>query len=232
MDIQVIGSGSTGNAYVVSDGKTSVLLDCGLSIKQLQAATGHTISRMDGCLLSHSHGDHSKAHRDVSKLGVSIYTHRDTIEQIRGVGHRYKAIEGGVQFRIGTFDVLPFELVHDVKNHGFLIYSTVTGEKLLYATDTMYLPYRFNGITHWIIEANNDDEVMAENVERGGLDRGLRNRIRRSHMSIETLLGVFSANDMSKAEKIYLCHLSGDNSREAEFKDKVEKATGAHVIVC
>ena len=107
-----------------------------------------------------------------------------------------------------------------------------TGEKLVYVTDTMYLPYRFRGITHWMIECNNDLEAMEANVEAGTLNRGLKHRIQRSHMSIETLLGIFQANDMAQAEQIYLLHLSDDNSREAEFLDRVIKATGAQVIVC
>lgn len=232
MDIQIIGSGSSGNAYRISDGKTAILLDCGLPIAKLQAATGHTISALDACLITHSHQDHCKAHKDLARLGVDVYTHLDTIAQMRGVGHRYKPVTHNRQITVGTLDILPFNLVHDVTNTGWLIYSNTTGEKLLYVTDTMYLPYRFQGITHWLIEANNALEAMEENVEAGTLDRGLKHRIQRSHMSIQTLLEIFAANDMSKTEQIYLIHLSDDNSRADDFRDQVEKATGAHVIVC
>lgn len=232
MDIQVIGSGSSGNAYRISDGRTTILLDCGLSIAKLQAATGYTISTLDACLITHSHQDHCKAHRDIVRLGVDIYTHLDTIVQMRGVGHRYRPIVHNRQFTVDTLNILPFDLVHDVINTGWLIYSNVTGEKLLYVTDTMYLPYRFTGVTHWLIEANNALEAMEENVEAGTLNRGLKHRIQKSHMSIQTLLDIFAANDMSKTEQIYLIHLSDDNSRADDFRDRVEKATGAHVIVC
>lgn len=232
MDIKIIGSGSSGNAYTISDGRTRLLLDCGLPLTKLQAATGHTISSLDACLITHSHGDHCKAHKDLARLGVDIYTHPDTIAEMRAQGHRYKAIRHGEQIAIGSFDILPFDLVHDVTNTGWLCSSRETGEKLVYVTDTMYLPYRFRGITHWMIEANNDLEAMDENVEEGRLNRGLKYRIQKSHMSIDTLLGVFAANDMSQTEQIYLLHLSDENSREAEFLDKVVKATGAQVIVC
>ena len=232
MDIRIIGSGSAGNAYTISDGRTRIMLDCGLPIAKLQAGTGHTISSLDACLITHSHQDHCKAHKDLARLGVDIYAEPDTLGEIKAQGHRYKAVWAMQQFSVGTFDVLPFQLVHDVTNLGWLIYSRETGEKLLYVTDTMYLPYRFQGITHWMIEANNDLEAMEENVAEGALSRGLKHRIQKSHMSIDTLLGVFEANDMSQAEQIYLLHLSDANSREAEFLDRVEKATGAQVIVC
>lgn len=232
MEIKAIGSGSSGNGYLVSDGMTRLLLDCGLPIKQLQAATGYTISSLDGCLISHSHQDHCKAHRDLARLGVDIYAEPDTLGEMHAQGHRYKAVWAMEQFTIGTFDVLPFDLVHDVTNLGYLLYSRETREKLLYATDTMYLPYRVSGVTHWLIEANNDLGAMEDNVASGRLNRGLKHRIQRSHMSLETLLGIFQANDMSQTEQIWLIHLSDDNSLEAEFLDAVEKATGAQVLIC
>lgn len=232
MDIQIIGSGSSGNSYTISDGRTRLMLDCGLPLAKLQAATGYTISGLDACLITHSHQDHCKAHKDLARLGVDLYAHPDTIREMKAQGHRYKAIQHGTQFNVGTFDILPFDLVHDVTNTGWLCQSRETGEKLVYVTDTMYLPYRFRGITHWMIECNNDLEAMEENVEAGTLNRGLKHRIQKSHLSIDTLLGIFQANDMAQAEQIYLLHLSDDNSREAEFLDRVVKATGAQVIVC
>lgn len=232
MNIKIIGSGSGGNAYIAGDGKTRLMLDCGLPMAKLQEATGYTISSLDACLITHSHSDHCKAHGDLARMGVDIYAHPDTIAEMRAQGHRYKAIQHGKQFIVGTFDILPFDLVHDVTNTGWLCQSRATGEKLVYVTDTMYLPYKFNGITHWMIECNNDLNTMEDNVAEGRLDRGLKHRIQRSHMNIDTLLGVFEANDMAQAEQIYLLHLSDANSQEAEFLDKVIKATGAQVIVC
>lgn len=232
MDIKIIGSGSSGNAYTITDGKTRILLDCGLPLAKLQAATGHTISSLDACLITHSHQDHCKAHKDLARLGVDIYAHQDTINEMRAQGHRYKPVEHMMQFTVGSFNILPFSLVHDVTNTGWLCHSAATGEKLVYVTDTMYLPYRFQGITHWMVEANNDFRAMEENVEEGRLNRNLKHRIQRSHMSIDTLLGAFEANDMSQTEQIYLLHLSDENSREEEFLDRVVKATGAQVIVC
>ena len=232
MDIKIIGSGSSGNAYIVSDGKTGILLDCGLPIQKIQEATGYTISGLTACLITHSHGDHCKAHKNLARMGVDIYAHPDTIAEMGAQGHRYKPIQHMVQFALGSFDILPFGLVHDVTCTGWLCHSRATGEKLVYVTDTMYLPYRFKGITHWMIEANNDLEAMDANVAAGSLSRVLKHRIQRSHMSIDTLLGVFAANDMSQAEQIYLLHLSDANSKEDDFRDRVIKATGAQVIVC
>ena len=232
MNIQIIGSGSSGNAYLIKTGDTRILLDCGLPIRQIQRAINYAAAGLDGCLITHSHKDHSRAHRELARLAVDIYAHQDTLEEMGGRGPRYHAIRHREPFNVGGFEILPFDLVHDVTNTGWLCQSRETGEKLVYVTDTMYIPYKFRGITHWLVECNNTLEAMEENVEAGTLNRGLKHRIQNSHMSLETLLDVFRANDMSKTEQIYLIHLSDANSREAEFRDKVARETGAQIIVC
>ena len=55
MQIEVLGSSSKGNAYLVSDGQTSLLLDCGLPYAEMQEKSGFKISQVSGCLISHLH---------------------------------------------------------------------------------------------------------------------------------------------------------------------------------
>ena len=61
MKIESFGSSSAGNCYRVSDRTTSLLLEAGLPLKKIRVATGHQLSALAGCLVSHEHGDHSKA---------------------------------------------------------------------------------------------------------------------------------------------------------------------------
>lgn len=55
MQVEVLGSSSQGNAYIINDGKTSILLECGLPMKEMQIKSGFRISQMSGCLISHLH---------------------------------------------------------------------------------------------------------------------------------------------------------------------------------
>ena len=55
MQIEILGSSSLGNAYIVNDGKTSLLLDCGLSMSEMQAKSDFRVSQVSGCLISHQH---------------------------------------------------------------------------------------------------------------------------------------------------------------------------------
>ena len=55
MQTEVLGSSSLGNAYIVNDGKTSLLLECGLPMKEMQVKSDFRVSQVSACLISHQH---------------------------------------------------------------------------------------------------------------------------------------------------------------------------------
>ena len=61
MTFTSLASSSKGNAYVVSDGETTLLLECGLTFKELQKRLGYGVAGITACLVSHEHQDHAKA---------------------------------------------------------------------------------------------------------------------------------------------------------------------------
>lgn len=233
MEIQIIGTGSTGNAYKIEDGQTELLLDAGLPIKRIQEALKFKLTSLEGCLVTHRHGDHSKAVKDLIKKGIDVYSNTDTLQHT-GVleNHRAHQVTAGKQFDIGTFKIVPFEAVHDVPCLGFIIYSTVTKEKLLYLTDSMYSPVQVPGITHMILEVNYVSEIATENVENGVINRAYKNRVINTHMSLDTAIALLKTYDISKLQQVYICHLSDNNSDEAGIKEAIQKATGVQVIIC
>jgi len=233
MDIKILASSSAGNAYRISDGRTSLLLDAGIPIKAIQVGCEFKVTQMDGCFVSHSHKDHSKAARDLAKLGVDIYTSKGTIEACGLSGHRIHAVKALQELTIGTFKVLPFDVQHDAPEPlGFLFTSVETGEKLLYFTDTYYIKYRFQGLTHIMAECNYDKDSLQRSVDAGYIPIELVPRLVKSHMSLEHFLDLLRANDLRKVRQIYLLHLSNNNSDERQFKEEVQKLTGAEVYVC
>jgi phosphoribosyl 1,2-cyclic phosphodiesterase len=233
MDIKILVSSSAGNAYRISDGRTSLLLDAGIPIKAIQVGCEFKVTQMDGCFVSHSHKDHSKAAKDLARLGVDIYTSQGTIEACGLSGHRIHAIKALQELTIGTFKVLPFDVQHDAPEPlGFLFTSVETGEKLLYFTDTYYIKYKFQGLTHIMAECNYDAETLQRSVDAGYIPIELVPRLVKSHMSLEHFLDLLKANDLSKVRQIYLLHLSNNNSDEKRFKEEVQKLTGAEVYVC
>ena len=234
MNIQVIASGSSGNAYRVSDGETSLLLDAGVPIAVLREALDFNLRSLGGCLITHEHQDHCKAGASLARNGIDVYMSAGTAEKLNAIKHhRVKTVRALEEVKIGSFKVLPFDVQHDAAEPlGFLLTSTATGEKLLYFTDTYYVKYQFRGVTHMLCECNYSMDVMMKSVADGRLNEGLAKRIIKSHMSLEHLLDFLKANDLSRLRQIYLLHMSNANGDEAAFGEAVRRLTGVEVYVC
>ena len=233
MDITVIASGSSGNAYRISDGDTALLLDAGIPLQRIKQALNFRVRDLAGCLITHAHGDHAKAAGDLAKAGVDIYTSQGTIDACRLTGHRMKPVKALQEMMIGTFAVLPFDVQHDAPEPlGFLLTSRRTGEKLLYFTDTYYLKYRFTGLTHIMGECNYSMDIVEQSVRNGYIPPELVPRLVKSHMSLEHFLDLLKANDLHEVKQIYLLHLSNNNSDAERFREAVQKLTGTEVYVC
>ncbi|MBQ9947920.1 MAG: MBL fold metallo-hydrolase [Oscillospiraceae bacterium] len=232
MDIKILGSSSKGNCYFVSDGATKLLLDCGLPIKEILKGIDFAPQFVTACLVTHSHGDHVKSANKLAQLyGVRVYASKGCIDAaLLKCACIVKSME---QFSVGSWTILPFDVQHDAPEPlGFLLRSSVSGEKLLYFTDTYYLKYRFKGVTHILCEANYSLDIIQGKVDSGAIPKSLGDRIIGSHMSIDHLVDMLKANNLSRLCRIYLCHLSDSNSNADEFKRRVQEATGAEVVVC
>ena len=86
MEIKTLASGSTGNAYLVGDGTTTLLLECGISMRELMRRSRFTLSRVDACLITHEHGDHARAVHDVMARGIPVYCSEGTAAKL---GYRH-----------------------------------------------------------------------------------------------------------------------------------------------
>jgi phosphoribosyl 1,2-cyclic phosphodiesterase len=230
LNIKVIATGSRGNCYHITDGETALLIEAGIPIKKIKEGTGFKLGKVAGCLITHEHQDHGKAAKDVAKCGVDIYTSKGTADALGLEGHRIKTVQSKQKFNIGSWIILPFDTEHDAAEPlGFLL-AAKTGERVLFATDTYFLRYKFKGLTHIMIECNYDAGTLEENVRAGAVHPVQAKRLLKSHFSIDNLLNFFAANDLSKVEEIYLIHTSGTNAGP-DFKKRVQEATGKVVYI-
>lgn len=231
LEIKTIASGSKGNCYYISDGNTSILLEAGITFKEIQKGVNFKTSSIKACLITHSHKDHCKGVKTVLERGMDVYMSEGTKDEIGIDNHRIKVCEALKQFRVGSWIVLPFDVQHDTSMPlGYLLQSDY-GHKVLFATDTYYIKYQFSGITHYLVECNYDQQTIDNNVAEGILHPSLRKRVMQSHMSLETLIQFFKANDLSKCEEIYLLHLSSNNSNKKRIFEEVAKVTGKSITI-
>ncbi|HHV99978.1 MAG TPA: MBL fold metallo-hydrolase [Clostridiaceae bacterium] len=231
IDITPYASGSRGNCYRITDSRTPLLLECGIPFKEIQKSLNFKLSDIAGCLISHEHLDHCKAVKDIMKAGIDCYMSQGTKEALGIDGHRLNIIKAKQQFRLGTWTILPFETQHDAQEPlGFLL-ANQDGEKLLYATDTYYIRYMFNRLTHIMVECNYSLDILRANVEVGLVDPALKNRILKSHFSLEHVKEFLRANDLSRVREIWLIHLSDGNSDAERFKHEIQALTAKPVYI-
>ena len=230
MKFEALASSSHGNAYIVSDRDTRILLECGVPHKKLQKLSGFSLSEFKACLVSHEHKDHAKSVQDLINRGMDVYMSYGTAVALET--DCATLIEDMEQFNIGSLDIVPFTTFHDAKEPlGFLIKSRVDGDVLAFATDTVNLRYQFPGLNILAIEANYDKAILAR-CEK--LPEKVRHRIENAHMEIDTLCDYLSSLDLSVCREIHLLHLSDATSHEEKFLNKVKNAVpkGIKVTAC
>lgn len=231
IEITTLASSSAGNCYHITDASTRLLLECGIPYKQIQRGLNFQLSGIAGCLVTHEHKDHCKAVMDIMQMGIDVLTSSGTAKAFPDKHHRLWIVEARTQFQIGTWTILPFETQHDAAEPlGFLL-ANEAGDKLLFATDTYYIKYRFQGLTHIMVECNYAADILQSNVEAGIVPLSHKNRLLQSHFSLDHVKDFLQANDLSKVQEIHLLHLSGDNSDAERFKREIMELTGKVVII-
>jgi phosphoribosyl 1,2-cyclic phosphodiesterase len=233
MEINILASGSAGNCYYISDGVTPLLIECGIPWHTIQRKLNFETSKIAACLISHEHQDHAKSWLDVSLSGIDVYISQGTGEKLNITpGHRLHRLAHSHEDVVGSWVVLPFEVEHDAAEPlGFLLTSFETSERLMYATDTAYLKYRFTDLTHIMVECNYSLDLLRDSVSTGAVNRAVKRRIMESHFSLENVITMLKANNLSKCQAVYLLHLSENNADREMFKKAIQEATGKVVIL-
>ena len=231
MKLKVLGSGSSGNCYLLQSKGETLIIECGLPYKTILKGLKFNLNNVVGCLVSHEHKDHSKATQGLIKNGVDICSSKGTLDILNIDGYRTKIIESERLFKIGKFDILPFSTEHDATEPlGFLIQREDMG-KLLFITDSYYCKYKFNGLNHIMIECNYSKEILEKNISDEGLNPALARRLMKSHFSLNNVKNFLESNDLRQVRDITLLHLSDVNSNATQFKEEIEKATGKPTYV-
>lgn len=238
MKLQVIASGSEGNAYVLQNGGEALLLEAGVGFRKVLPALDYDIGKVQGVLISHEHGDHAGHLGEVLAYGLPVYASKGTIEGAQRYtksDYQPTALEesesGYGRLQIGGFTVIPFATQHDAKQPtGFYIWHEETGG-ILFATDTYYLKNRFAGLSNILIECNYDQQQLEDNLISGKIDAERYRRVRKSHLSYTACLQMLQANDLSWVNNIVLIHTSKANGNATAFREGIAKATGKSVSV-
>lgn len=233
-----LASSSAGNAYLLDDGKSVLLLECGLSYRrlgQLIRAAGYVVSQLTGCLVSHEHNDHARCWDKLLAAGIPVIMSHGTARALGADSATLLAPDVGRDqsepMKVGSLQVIAFRTFHDAREPtGFLVRGD-DGEKLAFAIDTGNIRYQFPGVNILAIEANYQEGVLARSVR---MPEATIKRVRNTHLEIGQLCGYLSTLSLRQCREIYLLHLSDANSDEAWFEACVRRTVPrkCRVIVC
>ena len=230
MKLTVLGSGSTGNAVLIVAGNTRVLVDAGLSAKEITrrlAMVGEDTQRLDAVLVTHEHGDHAGGLRVLlNSLDCPVYISGKTLDayvserfnvsndeprrRAKALRDRVEQIESSKDFRIGEIDFHPFTIPHDaVDNFGFT--ATHQGVKIATVMDfghiTTLVTERLRGCAAIVIESNHSRDMLKA-CDNYPWDLKQRILSRLGHLSNEDLADWIRGGFDGCAKYIVLAHLS------------------------
>lgn len=227
MKIKCIATGSTGNCYTLtSDSGETLILDCGIPIKEIKKGLDWNIRNVVGCIVSHVHSDHSKSLNDFNSMGIPVFAPYEKFEP-----HFYTKIYG--EFEVKDF---PLATTDNRWTHtnadgtpcpifGFLITHKEMG-RMLYITDCEVVKWKFRDINHILLGVNYDKDLIDRD------NTGKANHVFRGHLSIDTACDFVKANHSDSLQNVIMCHLSSENADSGSFIEKMKKvAYGANVDV-
>lgn len=212
--LRCLGSSSSGNAYVLEcDGET-LILELGLSWKEIIKGLGFNIANVSGCVVSHQHKDHSLSIPNALKASLSVYS----CQEVQSIHPKVKVLEKGKKTPIGSFNVMPIPLQHSCECYGFLIEHQKIG-RCVFCTDCNAIPYKFKNISHFFVESNYDNALLINNMCNDVYSRSASE----NHLEINDTIDFLKANYTSSLQTIVLLHLSGGNSNANGFKQRVQQ---------
>lgn len=232
MDIQVIATGSDGNAYLIQDGPSRLLIECGIAFTQIRKALKYDFKGIDGCLVSHEHGDHTKGLKKMAaETNIKIYASKGTLECFELLDSQIVVIKSKTPVTINKWLILPFETQHDAKEPLGFVIQAQGGERLLFITDSYYIKFKLPAVDYMLLECNYDDETLKESIESGDTAPFLASRVRKSHFSLNNVKTFLKANDLTRLKGITLIHISNKNGDPLRYKKEIQELTGVPVKI-
>lgn len=225
MRLKCLGSSSAGNCYLLtSNSGETLILDCGISIKEIKKGLNWNVKDVVGVLCTHKHLDHSKSANDFKAMGIPICKPYETLLMNQFLANSY--------FTVRAFDLTTIDgnWTHTDADgtpcpiYGFLITHKEMG-RMLYITDCEVIKWKFKGINHILLGVNYDKDLV-------DTDNPKTNHVFKGHLSIDTACDFVKANDSDSLQNVIMCHLSSENADKDSFIAKMKNAVnGVNVDV-
>jgi len=227
----VLASGSKGNSVLVRSNSTAILIDAGISVRQILSSLhvlGMDGSQIKAVVISHEHSDHIRSAGAVSRtLHIPLYFTSNTLEvcahKLGNIRGRFEFFEAGSTFEIGNLQIHPFSSSHDATDSCNFYVRCLDKEdrKLGLATDlgkfSRLTTRHLAEATTLILESNHDLKMLME----GPYDWHLKQRVKSSHghLSNDQAVELISLLHHPSLQNLILAHLSEINNSPVIARD-------------
>jgi len=226
--VAVLCSGSSGNSFLVSSQEGAVLVDAGLSCRELEkrmSTFGEEPSRILGVVLTHEHTDHTRGARKFCiEHGTPIYGTRGTLALTQHDGLTTTTVADGKSFKLGDISFLPFKVRHLAAEP--VAYSiSLNSKKVAIASDlgcvTSGVVEHMRGSDVLMVEANYDEEMLLRGPYPDFLKRAIKSD--HGHLSNDDAGSLATQAATSRTGEIVLVHLSKENNTPEKASRTVEE---------
>ncbi|MBZ5568413.1 MAG: MBL fold metallo-hydrolase [Acidobacteriia bacterium] len=228
VSLTVLASGSRGNCSVLASSRTRILVDAGLSCREIgrrMVLAGDHLLNLSAVIISHEHSDHvAGLYVLARRLNIPIFMTgatyhawqrwaRDKNEGVKPHLTKLETFESGRSFAVGDITVAPFTIPHDAADPvGFAFRAE--GVKIGIVTDLGYLPAsvadNIRGCDGLVIESNHDVEMLRGGPYPWVVKQRVMSRV--GHLSNEALAQFFAGDYDGGAAFLVLAHLSELNN--------------------
>lgn len=235
MRFAVLGSGSKGNGTLVEHQGTSVLVDCGFSLKETErrlARLGRQAADLAGVIVTHEHSDHICGVAQLArKYALPVWATQGTAASRRFEdGVEVRVICSHSAFAIGALAVQPFPVPHDAREPSQFVFSD--GDRRLgLLTDTgsatAHIEAQLSGCDALILECNHERELL----EQGDYPWSLKQRVGgdQGHLSNAQAAAILGGLDNRRLKHLVAAHLSEKHNTPALARAALADALGCAV---
>ncbi len=230
--LTVLGSGSRGNALHLEHRGAALLVDAGLSAKQLELRmeeTGAAGAQLLGVVLTHEHGDHCAGLKTfLKKRKVPVYASHGTKDALEPhvATAEWRSFEAGTQLEIGAFRVETFPVPHDAAEPiGLRVTAGTTRIGLISDLGfvTRLVVERLKGCAALVLESNYDEAMLREEEKRPW---SVKQRISARHGHLSNGAAAKLVEEVAGVElrELFLGHISEDCNRPELARKAMEEA--------
>ena len=226
-------SGSEANCYLVKNGDTTILLECGIEkdilINDILWQKNRlNISKLDGCIISHIHNDHSGIrYNTINKVNeyINIYSCEEVYRKYNFKGN---ILNNNENFKIGSINIKPISVYHG-KSEKFAFIFKDNDNKIFWGTDFSFMysnlnKFKFNTI---FIEINYIDELINNKIKIAEQEEDNSKLLKykrqmNTHMSLDNCINLLSNWDLTECGEIIAIHISKDVGNRELIKKTIE----------